>query len=79
MQQNRQAEVLKFPMQQPDQINDSALTFRADNHTPTTNLEQKINDLLTQSALIDDKRKLHLKKLLWPKCHLKKCVNVPTN
>lgn len=67
VQQNRQAEVLKFPMQQPDQINDSALTFRADNHTPTTNLEKKVNDLLTQSALVDDKKEATFEEIAMAK------------
>lgn len=67
VQQNRQAEVLKFPMQQPDQLNDSALTFRADNHTPSTALEKKVNDLLTQSALADDKKEATFEEIAMAK------------
>ncbi|KAI5969205.1 hypothetical protein CANMA_001758 [Candida margitis] len=67
VQQNRQAEVLKFPMQQPDQINDSVLTFRADNHVPTTSLEKKVNDLLTQSALVDDKKEATFEEIAMAK------------
>ena len=52
----RQAEVLKFPMinQEQDTIRDSALTFRSDN-VPTTELE-KVNNVLTESSLVDDKK-----------------------
>jgi len=53
----RQAEVLKFPMinQEQDTIRDSALTFRSDN-VPTTELEKRINNVLTESSLVDDKK-----------------------
>lgn len=53
--QNRQAEVLLFPMNPTVKHNDSAVTFKSDNK-PTTELEQKVHSLLTESALLDDKK-----------------------
>ncbi|KAI3406887.2 hypothetical protein KGF56_000179 [Candida oxycetoniae] len=58
VQQNRQAEVLKFPMQQPDSFtSDDANTFRTGpNQKPSSELEKKVNDVLTKSSLLDDKK-----------------------
>ncbi|WLF78725.1 hypothetical protein PVL30_002467 [Lodderomyces elongisporus] len=58
VQQNRQAELLKFPMQQPDTFNDSANAFRSNpNKEKTeTELEKNVNDILAKSSLIDDKK-----------------------
>ncbi|CAX40453.1 U3 small nucleolar RNA-associated protein, putative [Candida dubliniensis CD36] len=61
----RQAEVLKFPMinqQQEDTIQDSALTFRSDNE-PITELEKKINNVLTESSLVDDKKEAKFEEI----------------
>ncbi|CAH2350181.1 U3 small nucleolar RNA-associated protein 14 [[Candida] railenensis] len=55
VQQNRQAEVLSFPMNPSVKHNDSALTFKSDN-VPTNELEKKVHNLLTDSALLDDKK-----------------------
>lgn len=55
VQQNRQAEVLKFPLNPEVKHNDTATTFRATNE-PSTELEKKIHGLLEQSALTDDKK-----------------------
>ena len=55
VQQNRRAEVLKFPINPEVKHNDSAMTFRADSE-PSTDLEKKVQDLLQQSALVDDKK-----------------------
>lgn len=55
IQQNRQAEVLKFPLNPVVKHNDTATTFRSDN-VPTTDLEKKIHNVLTESALVDDKK-----------------------
>lgn len=55
VQQNRQAEVLKFPMNPVVKHNDTATTFRSDNE-PSTDLEKKIHGVLEQSALVDDKK-----------------------
>ncbi|KAI5959302.1 uncharacterized protein KGF55_005452 [Candida pseudojiufengensis] len=55
VQQNRQAEVLKFPMQKSDQINDSANTFRPDNKEPTNEMEKKVNEILIKSNLDSNK------------------------
>ncbi|CAI5756168.1 unnamed protein product [Candida verbasci] len=55
IQQNRQAEVLKFPMQQIEKPPTTATTFRLENQ-PETELETKVNHILSQSALIDDKK-----------------------
>ncbi|EGW33805.1 uncharacterized protein SPAPADRAFT_134765 [Spathaspora passalidarum NRRL Y-27907] len=54
VQSNRQAEVLKFPMNKPE-IHDTATTFRSD-VVPTTDLEVKVQEVLKQSALIDDSK-----------------------
>ncbi|KAK6198617.1 small-subunit processome [Scheffersomyces amazonensis] len=55
VQKNRQAEVLKFPLNPKIKHNDSATTFKSDN-IPTTELETKINNVLKESALIDEKK-----------------------
>ncbi|CAK9437532.1 uncharacterized protein LODBEIA_P19100 [Lodderomyces beijingensis] len=62
VQQNRQAEVLKFPMQQPDTFNDSANAFRPSvsnanaNDKSSSELEKRVNDVLLKSSLVDDKK-----------------------
>mgnify|MGYP001140729869 CR=1 FL=1 len=55
VQQNRRAEVLKFPLNPTVTHNDSATTFKSDN-VPSTELEQKIHNVLEQSSLLDDKK-----------------------
>lgn len=55
VQQNRQAEVLKFPLNPTVKHNDTATTFRSEN-VPTTELEKKIHNVLTESSLVDDKK-----------------------
>jgi len=51
--QNREAEVLSFPMNKPVEHN-AASTFQ---ETPAlTDLEQKVNSVLTESSLLDDKK-----------------------
>lgn len=51
---NLDAEVLKFPMNQTSQPNTTANTFKPDEE-PATELESKIQNLLKESALADDK------------------------
>lgn len=55
VQQNRQAEVLKFPLNPEIKHNDTATTFRSSNE-PSTELEKKIQGILKDSALTDDKK-----------------------
>lgn len=55
VQQLRQAEVLKFPINPKPEHNDSAATFRS-SAQPTTDFETKIHDLLKTSKLDDDKK-----------------------
>lgn len=55
VQQNRQAEVLKFPMNPEVKHNDTAATFKSSNE-PSTELEKKIHSILKDSALSDDKK-----------------------
>lgn len=55
VQQNRQAEVLKFPLNPEVKHNDTATTFRSSNE-PSTELEKKIQGILKDSALTDDKK-----------------------
>ncbi|EGV65946.1 hypothetical protein PSN45_003249 [Yamadazyma tenuis] len=62
VQQNRQAEVLKFPLNPTIKHNDTATTFRSTND-PTTDLEKKIHSVLTESALTDDKKEATFEEL----------------
>ncbi|CUM57672.1 unnamed protein product [Debaryomyces tyrocola] len=55
VQQNRQAEVLNFPLNPEVKHNDTATTFRSSNE-PSTELEKKIQGILKDSALTDDKK-----------------------
>lgn len=55
VQQNRQAEVLKFPLNPEIKHNDTATTFRSSNE-PSTELEKKIQGILKDSALTDDRK-----------------------
>lgn len=69
VQQNRQAEVLQFPMNPTTKHNDSALTFKSDNK-PTTELEQKVHNLLTESSLLDDKKEQTFEEIATAKLSL---------
>ena len=55
VQSNRQAEVLKFPLNATVTHNDTASTFKTSTE-PTTELEKRIHDVLTESSLLDDKK-----------------------
>lgn len=55
VQSNRQAEVLKFPLNPTVKHNDTATTFRSIPEA-TTELEKKIENVLTESALVDEKK-----------------------
>ncbi|KAI5957222.1 hypothetical protein KGF54_000150 [Candida jiufengensis] len=67
VQQNRQAEVLKFPMQKPDQHNDSANTFTPDNREPSNEMEKKVNDILAESNLDTNKKESTFEELAMAK------------
>lgn len=55
VQQNRRAEVLRFPMNPQTKHNDVATTFKSD-YTPANDMETKVHNLLQTSALTDDKK-----------------------
>ncbi|KAK6461199.1 small-subunit processome, partial [Scheffersomyces coipomensis] len=69
VQQNRQAEVLKFPLNPTVKHNDAATTFKSDN-VPTTELEKKINDVLKESALIDERKEATFEEIAVAKLSL---------
>lgn len=62
VQQNRRAEVLKFPMNAPVKHNESAMVSSNDSQ-PSTELERKVQDLLAQSALLDDTKEATFEEL----------------
>ncbi|CCE82469.1 Piso0_002196 [Millerozyma farinosa CBS 7064] len=55
VQQNRQAEVLKFPLNPEHKADDSALTFK-NIDKPSTDLERKVQNILTTSSLADENK-----------------------
>lgn len=55
VQQNRQAEVLKFPLNPEHKADDSALTFK-NIDKPSTDLEKKVQNILTTSSLADENK-----------------------
>ena len=62
VQQLRQAEVLKFPINPKPEHNDSAATFRS-SAQPTTDFETKIHGLLKTSKLDDDKKEASFEEI----------------
>ncbi|KAG7192070.1 uncharacterized protein KQ657_002430 [Scheffersomyces spartinae] len=62
IQANRQAEVLKFPLNPTVRHNDTATTFRSQ-ATPTTELEKKVHSVLEQSALVDERKEATFEEL----------------
>lgn len=66
VQKNRQAEVLKFPMNPTNNPNDSAVTFKGEN-VPTTELEKKIHDVLSKSSLLDEKKEATFEEIAMAK------------
>lgn len=62
VQANRQAEVLKFPLNPTVRHNDTATTFRSQ-AVPTTELEKKVHSVLEQSALVDEKKEATFEEL----------------
>lgn len=64
--QNRDAEVLKFPMNPVKSHNDTALSFRGDS-APSTELEKKIHTVLTNSSLLDDKKEATFEEIAMAK------------
>ncbi|CAH6722294.1 U3 small nucleolar RNA-associated protein 14 [[Candida] jaroonii] len=66
VQQNRQAEVLKFPLNPTVKHNDSAITFKSDN-VPINDMEKQVHDLLEKSALIDEKKEATFEELAMAK------------
>lgn len=55
VQQNRRAEVLKFPLNPEHKADDSALTFK-NIDKPSTDLERKVQNILTTSSLADENK-----------------------
>ncbi|KAK6457385.1 Utp14 protein-domain-containing protein [Scheffersomyces xylosifermentans] len=66
---NRQAEVLKFPMNPTSSHRDTATTFRGGSE-PQTDLEKKIHNVLTESALVDDKKEATFEEIAVAKMSL---------
>lgn len=66
VQQNRQAEVLKFPMNAPSKPQDSALSFNND-HVATDEMGKEINKILETSGLADDKKEARFEDLAMAK------------
>lgn len=65
VQKNRQAEVLKFPLN-PTVSHDTASTFKADT-VPSTELETKIQDVLAKSSLLDEKNEATFEEIAMAK------------
>ncbi|KAG7663068.1 uncharacterized protein J8A68_003411 [[Candida] subhashii] len=64
VQANRQAEVLKFPMNAPSTThNDSAITFRESSSGVSSELEKRIGKVLEESALVDDTKEAKFEEI----------------